>query len=246
MMFGSMSWVFYFGIFMAVAVPVLIIGLRFALHGHSVAKIQGLRGSGVLALAQIMGFGETGTYINNRPLVNLSLHIAGPGFEFDSQKRVTVGIAQQGVITRRQLVVLVDPATRKYEIDWQASGLIAGVVPAQFMSVEDNRTYDLSGQVGPLMEILQIYQSNNLPFGGNFDLRQYPAVRQQVMAVVRRAAAAQAPQAPAGAPPASPPVVMPPQPSAAQRLQELETLRATGTISEAEYSAKRERIISEL
>ena len=31
-----------------------------------------------------------------------------------------------------------------------------------------------------------------------------------------------------------------------QRLQELETLRATGTISEAEYNAKRQRILSEL
>ena len=31
-----------------------------------------------------------------------------------------------------------------------------------------------------------------------------------------------------------------------QRLQELETLRATGTISEAEYTAKRQQILSEL
>lgn len=31
-----------------------------------------------------------------------------------------------------------------------------------------------------------------------------------------------------------------------QRLQELETLRATGTISEAEYNAKRQQILSEL
>jgi hypothetical protein len=38
----------------------------------------------------------------------------------------------------------------------------------------------------------------------------------------------------------------PPQPSAAQRLQELETLRASGVISDAEYAAKRERIISEI
>ncbi|WP_396887137.1 SHOCT domain-containing protein [Mycolicibacterium sp. CBMA 213] len=38
---------------------------------------------------------------------------------------------------------------------------------------------------------------------------------------------------------------MPSQP-AAGRLQELETLRAMGTISEAEYTAKRAQIIAEL
>ena len=38
----------------------------------------------------------------------------------------------------------------------------------------------------------------------------------------------------------------PPQPSTGQRLQELESLRSTGVISEAEYTAKREQIINEL
>ena len=44
----------------------------------------------------------------------------------------------------------------------------------------------------------------------------------------------------------APPVYTQPQPSAAQRLQELETLRATGVITDAEYARKREQIISEL
>ena len=70
--------------------------------------------------------------------------------------------------------MLVDPNTREYEIEWQASALIAGVVPAQFTSTEDNTTYDLSGQAGPLMEILQIYKANNLPFSGTVDIRNYP------------------------------------------------------------------------
>jgi hypothetical protein len=33
---------------------------------------------------------------------------------------------------------------------------------------------------------------------------------------------------------------------AAQRLQELESLRATGVVSDAEYAAKRERVIDEI
>ena len=38
----------------------------------------------------------------------------------------------------------------------------------------------------------------------------------------------------------------PPEPTTTQRLQELETLRATGNISDAEYTAKRQQIISQL
>jgi hypothetical protein len=192
-------------------------------------------------MAQIQGLQETGMRINERPVVNLDLHIAGPGFEFGSRKRVTVDISKQAIVTARKLVVLVDPNTREYEIDWQASGLIAGVVPAQFAIAEDNKTYDLSGQAGPLMEIMQIYKANNLPFGGTVDLRSYPGVRQQVLAVVRRAAAQEQP-----APAATGGVAAPPQPSVAQRLEELEKLRAGGALSDAEYTAARQKIIAEL
>jgi hypothetical protein len=73
-----------------------------------------------------------------------------------------------------------------------------------------------------------------------------------VQAVVRRAAAHQSQAAPLPtqsafvAPQAPPAFVAPPAPSTAQRLQELETLRATGVISDAEYNAKRQQIIAEL
>jgi hypothetical protein len=50
----------------------------------------------------------------------------------------------------------------------------------------------------------------------------------------------------ASAPAVAPPDVAPPRPLSAQRLQELEALRATGAISDAEYTAKRQRIIDEL
>jgi hypothetical protein len=38
----------------------------------------------------------------------------------------------------------------------------------------------------------------------------------------------------------------PSQPLVAQRLQELESLRVTGVISDAEYAAKREQVIAEI
>jgi hypothetical protein len=98
---------------------------------------------------------------------------------------------------------------------------------------EDNKTYDLSGQAGPLMEILQIYKANNLPFGGTVDIRNYPAVRQQVLAVVRRAGESHVPAPTVGG-------------GVTERLQELEKLRAGGTISDVEYNAAREKIIADL
>jgi hypothetical protein len=40
--------------------------------------------------------------------------------------------------------------------------------------------------------------------------------------------------------------VTPPQPSIAQRLQELETLRASGVLTDQEYNSRRAQIISEI
>jgi hypothetical protein len=234
----SIQWMLWAGLLITVAA--LLVALWLANRGaKSSAKSAALRQTGVLTMAQITGLGETGMRINDRPVVKLDLHIAGPGFEFDTQKRVTVDITKQAIVTARKLVVLVDPNTRDYEIDWQASGLICGVVPAQFKSTEDNQTYDLSGQAGPLMEILQIYKANNLPFGGTVDTRNYPAVRQQVMAVVRRAAA----QQPAGV---GATAAAPPQASVAQRLHDLDALHKSGAVSAEEYASKRAQIISEI
>jgi hypothetical protein len=233
----SIQWMLWVGLLITAAA--VLVALWLANRGaKSSAKSAALHQTGVLTMAQITGLGETGMRINERPVVNLDLHIAGPGFEFDTQKRVTVDITKQAIVTARKLVVWVDPNTRDYEIDWQASGLIAGVLPAQFKSAEDNQTYDLSGQAGPLMEILQIYKANNLPFGGTVDIRNYPAVRQQVMAVVRRAAAQ-----PAGVGAAA---AAPPQASVAQRLQDLEALHKSGAVSAEEYASKRAQIISEI
>ena len=154
-------------------------------------------------------------------------------------------ITRLPMITNRKLVALVDPATNEYQIDWERSALVSGVMPANFTIAEDNRTYDLSGQTGPLMEILQILKANGIGLNNMIDLRSNPAARAQVQAVVRRAAAAQpAPAAPAGAPAGAP--VAPPEPTTAQRLQQLETLRATGAISDDEYNSKRQQILADL
>jgi len=188
--------------------------------------------------------------------VKIDLQISGPGIRpFSSQDRVIASLTRLPMITSRKLVALVDPATYEYQIDWERSSLVSGVMPANFTIAEENKTYDLTGQTGPLMEILQILKANGIGMNNMIDLRNNSGARQQVQAVVRRAAAAQqtpatAPGAAPYPPPPPPPAPYapppPPEPSAAQRLQELETLRATGVISEAEYTAKRQQIIADL
>jgi len=251
----SLEWMFYVGL--AVTALDFFIALALTNFGARLsAKTRHLEAQGVLALAKVAGIAETGTRINGRPLVKLKLHIEGPGIApFETEDRVIASLTRLPMITSRKLVVLVDPANNEFRIDWERSALVSGAMPAEFTVAEDNRAYDLSGQEGPLMEILRILKANGIALNNMIDIRSNPAVRQQVTSVVRRAASQ---ETPAPAPPAAPsmaatpspvaPSLLPPspEPSTAQRLQELETLRATGTISGAEYTTKRQQIISEL
>lgn len=179
-----MSWMFYVGLIITVAD--VLVALALTNYGaKTAAKTAALERSGVLALAQITGLSETGTRINDQPLVKVHLHISGPGITpFDTEDRVIASVTRLGNLTARKLVVLVNPATQQYLIDWERSALVNGLVPAQFTVAEDNKTYDLSGQTGPLMEILQILKANNVPLNRMVDIRSNPALRQQVQAVV--------------------------------------------------------------
>jgi hypothetical protein len=243
-----MKWMFWAGLLITAIDVLIALGIT-AAGSKSAAQNEKLEQVGVLALAQVTGIHETGTRINEQPLVKLDLQISGPGIApFASQDRVLASVSRLPMITNRKLAVLVDPATNEYRIDWERSSLVSGLMPATFTLAADNRTYDLTGQSGPLMEILQILKANGIGIDNMVDLRANPAVREQVQAVVRRATAQQTASAPPAAAPApsSAPFLAPPAPSTAQRLQELETLRATGAISDDEYTAKRQQIIAEL
>jgi hypothetical protein len=237
----AIKWMLYVGVLITIADVAIAIGLA-NFGKNAAAKTAELEQHGVLALAQITGLTETNTEINDRRVVKVNLHISGPGImPFDTQDRVIASIPRLGNLTARKLVVLVNPTTQAYQIDWERSSLVNGLVPAQFTVAEDNRTYDLSGQAGPLMEILQILKANNVPFNGAVDIRSNPGLRQQIQAVVRRAGEQQAR--------AGQPAPQAPQPEAhpvAQRLQQLESLRASGALTEQEYSARRAQIISEI
>ena len=240
-----LRWMFWAGLLITALDVLIALGIT-AARTQSAAKTAALEQTGVLALAQVTGIHETGTRINEQPLVKLDLQISGPGIApFASQDRVIASIARLPMITNRKLVALVDPMTNQFQIDWERSGLVSGLMPANFTIAEDNRTYDLTGQAGPLMEILQILKAHHIGLNNMIDLRANPAARQQVQDVVRRAAAQQEPAAAAGAA-ATTTAMAAPEMSTAQRLQELETLRATGAISEDEYTAKRQQIIADL
>ncbi|OKH75699.1 membrane protein [Mycobacterium sp. SWH-M1] len=239
-----MSWMLWGGLLITAVDILIALGIT-SFGARAAAKTQELEASGVLALAQVVGIHETNTRINEQPLVKLDLRVSGPGITpFATQDKVVASMGRQPMIMSRRLVVLVDPVTNDYQIDWERSALISGLMPATFWVSDDNRTYDLAGQVEPLMEIMQVLKANGIGIDSMVDLRSNPAARQQMQAIVRRAAAQQTPP-PAPVTPAVQPMA-PAEPTTAQRLQELETLRATGTISEAEYTAKRQQIIAEL
>ena len=123
---GLLKWMFWVGLLITAAD--ILIALALANHGaKSDARTQILEQQGVLALAQVTGITETGTRINDRPLVKINLHIEGPGIAtFDTQDRVLASVARLPMISSRRLVALVDPATNEYQIDWSEAHWSAG------------------------------------------------------------------------------------------------------------------------
>jgi hypothetical protein len=239
-----LEWMFWTGLLITAADVLIALGIT-AFGAHSAARTAELEARGVLALAQITGIHETNTRINDQPLVKLDLSITGPGLTpFTARDRVVASVSRLGTITNRQLVAIVDPATNQYQIDWERSALVGDLTPATFTVAEDNHTYDLTGRSGPLLEILRILKSHGIGMDNMVDLRANPKARHQVQAIVRRAAVQQMP-APAAMSPSAP-MSAPTVPSTAARLQELETLRATGAITDDEYVAKRRQIIDAL
>lgn len=239
-----LQWMFWIGLLITALDVLIALGIT-AAGATAKAKTAALEQTGVLALAQVVGIHETGTRINEQPLVKLDLQISGPGIApFASQDRVLASVSRLPMITSRKLVAIVDPMTNEYQIDWERSSLVSGMMPANFTMADDNTTYDLSGQVEPLMEILQVLKAHNIALNNMIDLRSNPVARQHVQDVVRRTVAKPAPAQQAAPAPGA--VLTPPEPSTAQRLQELETLRATGAITEDEYTTKRQQILADL
>ena len=136
-----LKWMFWTGLFITAAD--VLIALALTNYGaKSVVRTQFLEQQGVLTLAQVTSISETGTRINDQPLVKISLHIEGPGLTpFDSQERVIASVTRLPLITGRRLVVLVDPATSTYQIDWERSALVNGRFACAVRSRRPRRAY---------------------------------------------------------------------------------------------------------
>jgi hypothetical protein len=146
---------------------------------------------GVLALALVTGLTETGPGAGGQPEVRVSLHVTGSDLAFDTAARLVAGEGRRASLDAGKIVVLVDPATRAIQIDWARSALVNGLVPARFTLAEDDTTYDLSGQTGPLMEILQVLWAGGVSLNRAVDAHCDPAVRERLQEIVRRTAAGQ-------------------------------------------------------
>lgn len=92
---SNTSWMLWAGLLITIADVLVALWLANR-NARSSTKSAALHQTGVLTTAQIQGLQETGMRINERPVVNLDLHIAGPGFEFDDRKRVTRRHLQAG------------------------------------------------------------------------------------------------------------------------------------------------------
>ncbi len=229
----AINWMFWVGLVVTAVDVLAALGLANA-TASSAARRDRLSRQGVMVPARITGISDTSWFVNDQQMIKVNLRIEVPGFApFDAQETMAASPTRMRILNSHTLVALVEPGTQKYEIDWAASALIAGAVPAQFTLDEDQQTYDLTGQVGPLMSILQVLHLNGVPLTGTIDIRSNPVARQQVMEIVRNAAA-------------TPPADAQPSLTVSQRLQQLDTLRATGAISEDEYTAKRQEILADL
>ncbi len=245
---GSMArpylqWMFWVGLFVTAADVLAALWLANA-GAKAEVKHRELSRTGVLVLARITGVSDTPVFINDQQMIKVNLRVEVPGFPgFDAQQTMPSSPARMRILNAHKLVAVVEPGTERYEIDWEASALVAGVVPAEFTVDADHRTYDLTGQAGPLLDIIRVLHVNGIPVSGTIDIRSNPVARQQVMDIVRRAGSGQVPGTSA-APAVSQPAVSPL--TVSQRLQELETLRATGAVTDAEYNDKRRQIIADL
>jgi len=245
----ELNWMFWWGLLVTGADVLAALALTGS-GAKAEAKHQRLTRTGVLCAARITGIRDTALFVNEQQMIKVDLHVDVPGTAgFDTQLTVPASPARMRVLNGHTLLAVVEPGTTEYEIDWDASALVAGAMPAQFTVDEDNRTYDLTGRADPLLKILNVLHVNGIPLGGTIDVRSNPVVRQQVIDIVRRSADDAAPAT--GGSPSVPdgsslPMYTPPPPTVSQRLQELETLRATGAVTQAEYDVKRREILNDL
>ncbi|MDR2279319.1 MAG: SHOCT domain-containing protein [Gordonia sp. (in: high G+C Gram-positive bacteria)] len=186
------SWMLWNGIgWTAVDVIAAYVFARFTVS--SAARTSVLQASGVPGLGHIVGMHETGMLINDRRVVKFTLRVTGPRVsEFTTEVSAALPVIASGAIAKGVLGVFVGDDGRSASIDWDATGLYAGTMPAKFESSADGRTYDLTGNAEALVQIIDVMRRNGIALNSMVDVRSNSAVRDEVMAIVHRYADVQA------------------------------------------------------
>lgn len=230
------SWMLYSGVGITIGIVVLAFVLTLVFTRTDETR-KLLEANGILALADVIAANETGMRVNDQPVIKLTLQVHGDGITpFRAETRTRVSVLQVPALSRGKLVVLVAPGTEQFQIDWQRTALLSGQVPAKFTSSSQGREYDLTGQAGPLFEIMKVLKANGIGTDGVVDIRSNPVVRQQIDAILRKTEGAErASSADPG-----------PGGSVSDRLAELDRLKLASLVSEAEYNTKRAEILGDL
>ncbi|MBB4853011.1 hypothetical protein HNP40_000377 [Mycobacteroides chelonae] len=230
------NWMLYSGIGITLGIVVLAFVLTLVFTRTQEAREQ-LEAHGILALADVVAANETGMTVNGQPVIKLTLQVHGGGISpFRVETRARVSVLQVPTLSRGKLVVLVAPGTEQFQIDWQRSALLNGQVPAKFSSSSQGREYDLTGQAGPLFEIMKVLKDNGIGTDGVVDIRSNPVVRQQIDAILRKtegSGQASGPDSDSNS-------------SVADRLAELDRLKLASLVSETECNTKRAEILRDL
>lgn len=229
------SWMLWLGVLITVGVVILAFCITLA-TSRTQRLMEVLSAHGTPAIGRIVGMRETGTEINGRRVVFFDLRVAGPRVpEFSTTLKTPLPTTAMGAVAKGMLGLFVGD-DRKVTIDWKATGLYTGQMPAQFHSTAHDHTVDLTGQADYLLRIVDVLRRHGIALGPTLDIRSDPEVRTEVQAIVDEYAqsqrfAPQEKQAPRS------------ERSVADRLASLDQLLADSQISQSEYDQLRARVL---
>jgi hypothetical protein len=226
-----------------VAVSLLLVVI-YSVVGRRAKAARRLRQEGIPGRATILEMTQTGTYVNEQPMVKFRLRIEATGVPaYEVEERMVVPLIALGTLTSGQpLTVYIDREDHKrFTIDW-GGGLGA---PAMTVSSQGGTPVNLASNPAAVQEISKILEQRGIEAAGEIDLRQDPAARQEVLDALRRHGVDAAHEAAAAAPtlPVAPPA---PDEPPLERLTKLMQLKGAQLISDEEFEAQRKRIIESI
>lgn len=228
-------------IWVGVAVLLMVLYTFMTRRADRVAR---LRATGIPGTAQILELTQTGTYVNNQPMVKLRLRVEAPGVAtFEDERREIVPLVSLGMLSSGgTLPVYIEPADHsRYVIDWGAGlgGAGAGTPPAT-ISVAGGPPIDIGRNPAAAQAVLQLLREHGMGTEGSVDLRDNPQVRERVLEALREHGIDAEPTA------TDAPSRLDESAPAEDRLRELQELKDDGLITDDEFQRQRRRILDEI